>query len=1316
MSRKNSAALPAMSEDDWLGLLADAGQTAAADDDAFAEAEAAEAEMFFAEAPAQCSNEPLGEGSAEPPDEASFAAATQAKPEKLEKAEAAEAPGVLESSSEASEDSNAADSAAALPTAEREVEAGFDVKTAPLTTPTLLEASAGTGKTFSIKHLVLRIVAELGIPIEEVLVVSFTRAATAELKQRIQQHLSEMHGLLAGSLSPEDAEPLLLEQLALWDQAAVAGDKGLERDALCRKLKQALAGFDNASILTIHGFCQKMLREHAFSAASSLEEADAGDASAIFEEVVEDFLRRELDAHPGEPGVAQCLAAGEDWTSKLEKLCGTPEKLVPRSVVDKDGCDLNLPAEAPKRGKKAAPPPEEAAGADGQFDEREYLRGMLSRFAAVCPAQAAKKKREAGIVTFDDFLVQMWRRLDEDASGGFAAAIRRACRAVLIDEFQDTDPLQFAIFERLFISTPLSEEEKTQPRALFFVGDPKQAIYRFRSADLNTYLRAKRLIGRIGRIDSLRTNFRSTPGLVDAFNAFFGLAKGTALGPFLRPDLPYEAVCAAPGKTGLYRRVSADGVEPMTPLEIWGCWGSEMYANAELARAAAASAVAEDIAKLLDESAKHTALAEASDGRAVIGVFPVEKNGAAADVPLGCVRPADIAILVRARSDADAVRAALAKHNIRARMREQKDVMDTPEARELYLVLTAVNSPGDERALRAARATRFIGDTLSMISSDDESRRIEIRAVFEESAKNWRRTGVAAAFQGLMSRFDVAGRLLKLENGDRTVANYNHLIEVLHEAGRTQTTPSGLLTWFDREIAASMASGAQVDEGRRLRLESDDNVVTIETIHSSKGLQYPIVYLPFAQALRGLGQKSAAILDYPAGPSGGMRLRLSHERASLSAASKLEEAEEMARLAYVAMTRAAKRLVIVCPYTSQNAKNPGKSHWMVGENAVMRILAGTAGRVDFDEAKALAAALHAPILKPEEFSRIGPDGRPAPIALRELAPLETGEADALTQVRLRDRPALSVAPARPRHAAWQTSSFSKLARTLEDQPAAVRPFYGARRREVLGEPDILAFPAGPQPGTCLHAIFEHADFARHAAGSIEGEAAREALAKAMVERFLAIADEAKKANAVKGAAKMLFDVLNAEILPGRRLRDVPPEQRFAEMEFLVHMHAALTPELLAQALALLDPKYAVPAFSHEKLTGFMTGFVDLAMAVDGRYWVVDWKSNAIASTPEGFTQEAMDREMTRHHYRLQYLIYLVALRRLLKARLGPHFRPDMVGGAIYVFVRGVRAGQTTVSNPQGIVRDEVKPEVLEMLDEIFSRGVPAKLMRRALAD
>lgn len=1307
MSEKNNAALPSMSEDDWRGLLEGAGQTAEADDVFAEEAQAAEAEMFSAD--------PFVQGPNACFDEIAFdrapASAPLEAPETKAAAETA-APGASGGSG-ASEDAEAAapaDPESAKPSEASDWE-GFDVKTAPLSTPTLLEASAGTGKTFSIKHLVLRIVAELDIPIEEVLVVSFTRAATAELKQRIQQHLTEMHGLLAGSLSPEDVEPLLLEQLALWDQAAAAGEASLERDVLRRKLKQALAGFDNASILTIHGFCQKMLREHAFSAASTLEEADAGDASAIFEEVVEDFLRRELDAHPGEPDIAQCLAEGEDWTSKLEKLCGTPEKLVPRSFVDKDGRDLSLPAEPPKRAKKAAPPAEEEG-----FDERGYLRGMLARFAAVCPQEAAKKKREAGIVTFDDFLVQMWRRLDDDLSGGFAAAIRRACRAVLIDEFQDTDPLQFAIFERLFISAPLSEEEKAQKRALFFVGDPKQAIYRFRSADLNTYLRAKRLIGRIGRIDSLRTNFRSTPGLVDAFNAFFGLAKCTPLGPFQRADLPYEAVRAAPGRTGLYRRVSAGGVEPMTPMEIWGCWGSQMYANAELARTAAASAVAEDIAKLLDESAKNTALAEASDGRAVVGVFAIEKNGALADAPLGCVRPADIAILVRARGDADAVRAALAKHNIRARMREQKDVMDTPEARELYLVLTAVNSPGDERALRAARATRFIGDTLSMISSNDESRRIEIRAVFEESAKNWRRTGVAAAFQGLMSRFDVAGRLLKLENGDRTVANYNHLIEVLHEAGRTQTTPSGLLTWFDREIAASMAPGAQVDEARRLRLESDDNVVTIETIHSSKGLQYPIVYLPFAQALRGLGQKSAALLDYPEGPTGGMRLRISHERAALSAASKTEEAEEMARLAYVAMTRAAKRLVVVCPYTSQNAKNPGKSHWMVNENAVMRILAGTAGRVDFDEAKALAAALHAPILQPEEFSRIGPDGRPAPIALRELSLLETGDADALTQVRLRERPTLSVAPARPRHAAWQTSSFSKLARSLEDQPAAVRPFYGAERRAVLGEPDILAFPAGPQPGTCLHAIFEHADFQRHAAGTIEGEAAREALAKAMVERFLAIADEAKKANAVKGAAKMLFDVLNAEILPGRRLRDVPPEHRFAEMEFLVHMHAALTPELLAQALSLLDPKYAVPALSHEKLTGFMTGFVDLAMAVDGRYWVVDWKSNAIAQTPEGFTQEAMDREMTRHHYRLQYLIYLVALRRLLKARLGPHFRPDMVGGAIYVFVRGVRAGQTTVSNPQGIVRDEVRPEVLEMLDEIFSRGVPARLMRRALAD
>lgn len=1187
---------------------------------------------------------------------------------------------------------------------------GFDAATAPLTIPTLLEASAGTGKTFSIKHLVLRIVVELEIPMDAVLVASFTRAATAELKQRIRQHLSEMCGLLDGSLAPGDVEPLLLTQLSLWRQAAQAGDEKLADDAVLRKLKHALAIFDNAPILTIHSFCQRMLREHAFSAASAFDDAKAGDASSILEEVVEDFLRRELDAHPGNAAVARLLAEGEDWTGKLDKLCSLPAELVPRRLVDDDGLDLSAPPPAKRGSKKSA-----ASTSSGGTEERGYLLDMLERFCRSCPADVEKRKRERGAATFSDFLVGMWHRLRNDEAGTFTRAVRKACRAVLIDEFQDTDPLQFDIFKRLFIDAVPTEEEKASPRALFFVGDPKQAIYKFRSADLNTYLAAKALIARIGRLDSLKTNFRSTPGLVEAFNRYFGLAGSTASGPFLNPDLNYEAVESTPSKTGLYR-LSAERVwAPATPLEIWGAWGDRGFCTcAQDARDMTTRAVAEEIAKLLEAAAMGQALLESGDESRTVTHLAIEKDGKIVETPMRPVAAADIAVLVRAHSDAAVVRAELAKHGIRARLRERRDVMDTAEARELYLVLAAVNSPGDERALRAARATRFIGDALSSITSGGEARRIEIRSVFEESLKNWRHTGVAAAFEGLMERFRVTERLLKTKGGERTIANYSHLIEVLHAASRSLKTPSGLLTWFDREIVASIGVNEPEDESRRLRLESDDNVVTIDTIHSSKGLQYPIVYLPYAQALTPQTKKTACLLDYPDGLAGGMVLRISNRRAPGGEADGAQNLEETARLAYVAMTRAAKQLVIVCPYFTTR----GQFARYTQGSAYMRILQGSEGLVSFEDVKQAVSKLGAPLLGPGEISRAAEDGRPEPIALRELAELDPGEQSAGTVLHAVDAEAraaaLCAAPAQAHPAVWRVSSFSKLAGSMEDQPEARRPFYGQGRPEVLSAPDIMRFPAGAQPGTCLHAIFEHADFRRHAAGTIEGEAARIGLARAMVERHLAIADELKKDNAVKGAARMLFDVLNAEIAPGIRLRDVPPEHRFAEMEFLMHLNSTVTPELLAQALALLDPKYAVPALSHEKLKGFMTGFIDLAMAADGRYWVVDWKSNAIAPEPEGFTQEAMDQEMTRHHYRLQYLIYLVALRRLLKARLGKHFRPDMIGGAIYVFVRGVRANATTAEHPQGIVRDEVRPEVLEMLDEIFSRGVPAKLMRRAL--
>ena len=1183
-----------------------------------------------------------------------------------------------------------ADAESAAPSVATMPPTGFDVRTAPLTVPTLLEASAGTGKTFSIKHLVLRLVVEEDMPIDTLLVMSFTRAATAELSARIKHHLGEMYGFLTGSIGEDEVDGLLLEQCGLWEARRKAAEEANREDeaaffepqAIAARIKRSLTRFDKAAIYTIHSFAQKTLTAFAFSSGASLDWTLSDDDTAICQDVVEDFLRRELDRYADSPALRERLVSGDGWAQKLKALAQHPESLVPRVILTSDVGEVASQGTAEGEETEASA----AARTPDPIDE------TLTRFVEEAPRAFEAKKAQAGVVTFDDLLVGLWEKLRTDETGRLAKTIRDAYRGVLIDEFQDTDPLQFAIFRKLFMEGVTREEQKT--RALFFVGDPKQAIYRFRSADLNTYLYAGRLIDTIGMRAQLTRNFRSSPALVEAFNRFFSKAPVDSSGPFLRPELGYTQVAASRAKTGLFRRERGVWREAV-PLEIWGSFGSPLL-NADARRALTAEAIANDIAGLIAAGMKGQAAVarDADDTAAEVGRA---KTSAGETVSLRALEARDIAVLVRRRKEIDPIRDALLSRGVRLRMRSQMDVCETPEAADLLLVLRAFNAPGDERVLRAARASRFMGESLSKITADDEAERVALRALFEAGAKKWRRSGVASAFADLMQTTELERRLLKVRGGERMLANYAHLIEVLHEAGRSHPTPAGLIAWFELAMA-----GKASDEGekRKLRLESDANVVTGETIHSSKGLQYPIVYVPNGEDFGDGKPEKAAVRRVHVEQSvaqSGMVLELSHTETSAPESEKAESREEMLRLAYVAMTRAAKRLVICVPQMATSKQKSTIWRSTTIKNAFFRILAG-----NDDPGKQADVIAQLEALNDERTIR-----------LRDIAEVSEKPIIRLRDAVLEAQADLAIAPAKDRYARWRTSSFTAISR-MQDEEAegTVAPYFGVKRRKTP-RGDILSFPRGAQAGTCLHAMLEEADFAAFSRSDAEAE--REAFARRIIERHLSFPTDAAKEEAVRGASQMLFDVLNAELAPGLRLRNVPAEMRFAELEFLLSLPSGLTADVLGDALGELDPKYAVPGLSREKLTGFLTGFIDLAIAADGRFWVIDWKSNAISDAAEGYDTPAMAAEMTKHSYRLQYLIYLVALKRFLKARLGRRFDMSMIGGAIYVFLRGVRADRTTAVNPQGVVFDPVNPLVIDALDEFFSSGYSPRRLAAAKA-
>lgn len=1137
----------------------------------------------------------------------------------------------------------------------------FDVAVAPLLAPTLLEASAGTGKTFSIKHLALRFIVEAQIPIHELLIVTFTKAATSELRVRVAEHLSAAAGRLSGRLREGEADPLIDRQIELWRAAGITDETALAR------IEASLARSDDAGIFTIHGFCQRTLDETAFSAGGGLGYELTNDASELARDVVRDFLRRTLDAMP-EQADRRALVAGKDWEGKLEALVESPESLILRGVEPEPGM--------------LTPAVEEALGA--------FIREAPGAYAAM--------KAKARVRTYGDLLTALHARVcpPADAPAGTLAQARRVVealrtrwRGVLVDEFQDTDPVQYAILERLFVDAYSDDsrdegnvlagrdaegEAGRSPRALWFVGDPKQAIYRFRSADINTYIRARDRIGRIGRISRLGVNYRSSPGLVRAFNVFWTQSRSS----FLREDLVYSRVNEFPKNTGLWLR--EDGAwREASPMELWATVHSDAWSSVDEIRSGQLSAIGLRIVELIEAGRRgEAAIADKLGGREVPGVDPALPR-------MRALEARDIAVLVRSNSDVESVRNALARRGVRVRAESRVNVCTTEEAAELGLILRAYSTPGDMRALRAARATRLIGDLLADMDDPerDEARRIEVREMLEDGARRWFRDGPAPAIERLMAACRTRERLLPAEGGERRLANYAHIMELLHAAAKTVTSPAGLAAWLSEAAKRS-------DEAFLIRPESDANLVTVQTIHKSKGLQYPVVFLAFAEAGGGSGGKSA--VHRITGEDGRMELLLSHGETSPSEPERREELEESVRLAYVAMTRAAKHLVVVM---GQKEKSKGKKDQWYRTTALNSFTRALVGEADFPDADAR-----------EALTALG-SADPSAIAVRELRPLCEAAAENPARLSLpSEAPQITTQPARDVWGAWRTSSFTGISRLAEDETAGAALWYGvsAGSEKAGGEAgpgDILDFPKGAQAGTCLHEILELADFAGMAWDDEAAATRRLDFCRREVGRHLSLTGDALE-RAAEGASQMVRDVLASEIVEGLRLRDVPAARRSAELEFLIPIEGGLTAARLAERLRELDPKYDFGDLRPERLKGFLTGFIDLAFEWRGRFYVLDWKSNRISERPEGYEPRAMGLEMTRHLYRLQYLIYLVALRRFLRARLGESFRDDMIGGAVYVFLRGVRADATTPANPQGVVHDPVSPRVIAELDRLFS--------------
>ena len=1162
----------------------------------------------------------------------------------------------------------------------------------PLRGRTLIEASAGTGKTYSLEHIVLRLVVERGIAIGRMLVVTFTKAATAELKSRIRGKLIAVRKLVTEGVPPTDKN--LLEQFERWR------DLDLDPDLVRERLDRAVREFDDAVILTIHSFCQKTLSDFVFTSGGSYG-VDSGEENDLLDRTAEEFLRLEA-RRANENGCTEAFRALQSLNlgKALSKLAAEPESARKRAIFSEEGFPENLDAE-------------NAAA----YEE------MLSRFLTWAPARYEALKREASYQTFDDMLVRAEAGLKADPA--FAAVVRSHYDVVLIDEFQDTDPLQYGIFSTLFGDPAFG-------KTVFFVGDPKQAIYSFRNADFETYRKAS---DEIERHRLLAKNFRTTPVLMHFFNLFFE-RPGTFLGSGIR----YDAVAANDDRPPLIS-IDENGVFRPEPALVVRLGDFEKPSKDKLFQWEA-NDIADEIATMLSERDRHFV-----KGRAL--------------------RPGDIAILVRTRADGMPLYDALLARGVKVRFPSDENVFGTDEAKELCTVLEAMAMPSERSFLEAARATRIVGDGLSTYT--DEKKRTErlvfLRGVMEAAAERARRSGLTAAFGELFRVCETERRLLPAAGGERALANYRQLIELLFGMQQSAKTLSGLVRRFEKLIAKGKEP--TVPDGYEVRPDSNDDRVVIQTIHSSKGLEYPIVYLP--GCWWGSPVKNTAVpLVHERDEAGERRLVLFPGEVKPNDLPELKRAqiEESVRLLYVAFTRASARLTLY-----------GLPKWKVGGEltsyawsaffyalAARENLAGWSradyqavwdefqkgmlGRAaDFADvwtktAGRFAAEHPGTTVDPEtlkpQTDETGLYWSIAPWAPREdgvPVMLESPEAQALPEPE-------SVRRVDP---SWVQTSYTALKKglfgahadahrddraTLSGEDETEDDESRELRRRIEDGSPMARWRSGAALGVTIHRLFEVVDFhgfecrrvlatdEELADPGLSDEIRRNRLRQRnyllsilgatpdLVRRGEGLPDEAPGEDRLspEGAKRLeelraLFDsVLSLPILPDFRLKDLKVECRRSEYGFLLHTKPNLSKGAFAKKAAELGWK----GLTEEQLSGYLTGSIDLLFEANGKIWILDWKTDNLAANaalreafPEAkdwrdfYAEDAVALHMKEAHYDIQYLCYLAAAKRLLRARLGEGAE-ERLGGALYFFVRGASAERGVAVLPYEDVAERVK--------------------------
>ncbi len=1179
-----------------------------------------------------------------------------------------------------------------------------------------IEASAGTGKTYSLTQLVVLHVIHFGVTPDQVLMVTFTRAATAELRHKTREMCQKaLHSLSTGNTNDYP-----------WLESIVANDA--LRTAATDNLSEFLARFDEAHISTIHGFCQRVLRRAGLASTAPSDFTVTDSIDDVIDRTVTDRLAALLSVDPS-------ALTADPSISPRPAVSLADIKTVITATREAVRCLISNPA------AMVLP---DVTGV--------HLHNVIAEFIRSVVADVRRWCTENDLLSHDDLVRLAAETLAaRDTSGRYAvsssriaADMARQYRLIMVDEFQDTDEMQWRIFESIH------RHAEGNDHTLITVGDAKQAIYRFRGADVGVYMRAESTATHKFR---LSTNRRSNPDLLAALEVLF-LADPTDLGSGFSFDesgsTRFVPVQPDYSKKGVF------GVDPSTnppagfntaPVEVrWIPSDTRLHgARTTNLTGATEAAIYSDIASRIIELLQH-------------GTIPDRDSPSGGPTAVRRVVPSDIAILVDGHSDADQIMSELRAAQIPAVQLKTGSVFSTEAAFHFRMFLAAVAQPQRLRKVKAATLSLF-GDhtpeTLPLATDDDISR---VQTQLAADSDVVRTRGMTALY--MRHRTDPAflARVLSRPDGERVLTDLDHIAEILAAhptvAGRT-SAPEVLAVLED------LMDATHDSEERKRRIETDDSSVVVMTMHLSKGLQFPIVFLPnlITSSARSdnplvfthdLGQGPRRVVDVVSGFKSAKEwilMRGDTEDLTIGTSQKRAETEkreaemERRRLMYVALTRAEHKVITywsvttAYPATSKNALRPWPAllHWGAP------IPAGKKARpLDDDHVAATFAAL---------ASRS--NGR---------ITLETVDLDApaagpwVGSTRSDDPTGLALDHARfaPREGStltvrgWRRWSYSGLSRimkgpdgiitqhdavhgadevdptadTPDEMPSAIE-LDQSHRDEASTRSPLLSVSGGTALGTLIHEVFDEID---PSSPTVEADI------ETLVENKLSLWPSGQRRSvtirAITDGIIATLDCPLGDLFASQTLRSLGRRHRLSELRFdhLLGDESAFTLEDVGALLADeagLHPAIAGfagtlrhGAWADSPVAGAMNGSIDAVFRVDTgndtRFVVVDYKSDRLhdddSSDPlAAYTSDQLSRAMTTRGYMLQALVYSVALHRFLRWRLGDAYDFDThFGGVAYMYVRGMTGDTDSSGNPLGLWTWTPSRHLIDGLDRLFT--------------